>query len=148
LSSLGKKSFIAELMPRHPLYVAYLPKEAQEVIGVVHTATQPARHLLEQEGMYYEGFVDIFDAGPVLQARVKDLRAVRDSELVQVSVSDTPVQGATAPTLVANTSIHNYRIIVSEIASEHGAIVLTKEQTSALQCPANGQVRVVPLNIA
>ncbi|HEX2530728.1 MAG TPA: arginine N-succinyltransferase, partial [Burkholderiaceae bacterium] len=64
LSSLGKKSFIAELMPRHPLYVAYLTPQAQEVIGRVHVDTAPARYLLEQEGMYYEGYVDIFDAGP------------------------------------------------------------------------------------
>jgi arginine N-succinyltransferase len=81
LTSLGKKSFIAELMPRHPLYVAYLPAEAQQVIGHVHSDTEPARRLLEQEGMHYEGYVDIFDAGPVLQARVSELRALRDSEL-------------------------------------------------------------------
>jgi arginine N-succinyltransferase len=84
LSSLDKKSFIAELMPRYPLYVALLPQEAQDVIGKVHAATVPARRMLEQEGMYFEGYVDIFDAGPVLQARVRELRAVRDSRLAQI----------------------------------------------------------------
>jgi arginine N-succinyltransferase len=146
LSSLGKKSFIAELMPRHPLYVAYLPKEAQDVIGVVHTATQPARHLLEQEGLYYEGFVDIFDAGPVLQARVNDLRSVRTSELADV-VDAVPHQGVATPMLVANTTIGNYRIIASEVAPESGQIQLSHEQQQALQCPAHMQVRVMPLNV-
>jgi hypothetical protein len=64
LTAVGKKSFIAELMPRQPLYVDYLPQDAQDVIGKVHTSTAPARRLLEQEGMYFEGYVDIFDAGP------------------------------------------------------------------------------------
>ncbi|MBV5323789.1 MAG: arginine N-succinyltransferase, partial [Rhodospirillaceae bacterium] len=70
LTAVGKKSFIAELMPRQPMYVDYLPQDAQDVIGKVHASTAPARRLLEQEGLYFEGYVDIFDAGPVLQARV------------------------------------------------------------------------------
>ncbi|MFZ3285818.1 MAG: arginine N-succinyltransferase, partial [Telluria sp.] len=41
LTALGKKSFIAELMPRQPLYVDYLPQSAQEVIGQVHRSTAP-----------------------------------------------------------------------------------------------------------
>ena len=123
LTSLGKKSFIAELMPRHPLYVAYLPQEAQDVIGRVHADTAPARRLLEQEGMHYEGYVDIFDAGPVLQARVGELRAVRDSELATVDdMGDvgerdhaTPAPVATsadeAPLLVASTRLQDFRVI-------------------------------------
>jgi arginine N-succinyltransferase len=37
LTAVGKKSFIAELMPRQPMYVDYLPQDAQDVIGKVHT---------------------------------------------------------------------------------------------------------------
>ena len=146
LSSLGKKSFIAELMPRHPLYVAYLPQVAQDVIGQVHVDTAPARYLLEQEGLYYEGFVDIFDAGPVLQARVNELRSVRTSELMHVA--DAPANAASAePMLVANTSIRDYRIIVSDQAPVHGMLPLTEEQQQALHCSAEKQVRVMALNI-
>jgi arginine N-succinyltransferase len=49
LTALGKKSFIAELMPRQPLYVAYLPADAQDVIGKVHNSTAPARRLLDRK---------------------------------------------------------------------------------------------------
>lgn len=145
ISSLGKKSFIAELMPRHPLYVAYLPKEAQEVIGVVHSATAPARRLLEQEGMYYEGFVDIFDAGPVLQARVNELRALRDSALVHAATaSGSPL--TPAPTLVANTDIRNYRATVIEHGADAGQLALSGEQMQALHCAERDALRVMPLN--
>ena len=32
LTAVGKKSFIAELMPRQPMYVDYLPQDAQELV--------------------------------------------------------------------------------------------------------------------
>ena len=56
LTGLGEKSFIAELMPRHPLYMNLLPEEARAAIGEVHADTAPARRLLEQEGFRYEGW--------------------------------------------------------------------------------------------
>jgi len=61
LSGTGKKAFIAELMPRHPLYVDMLPDEAKAVIGAVHPNTEPAYNLLIEEGLRYKGYVDIFD---------------------------------------------------------------------------------------
>ena len=143
LTSLGKKSFIAELMPRHPLYIDYLPKEARDAVGLVHTATAPARRLLEQEGMYYEGYVDIFDAGPVLQARIRELRAVRDSEVVQVAAAGTE-KGA--PMLVANTRLADFRVLVAENAAQDGRIELNEDQRNALGLPESGPARILSLN--
>ena len=64
LTGLGQKSFIAELMPHHPVYVNLLPATARDAIGAVHADTLPAKAMLEQEGFRYEGYVDIFDADP------------------------------------------------------------------------------------
>ncbi len=36
LSGISNKHFIADLMPRYPIYVPTLPQEAQDVIGVLH----------------------------------------------------------------------------------------------------------------
>ena len=80
------KAFIAELMPRHPIYTNLLPDEARNVIGVTHESTTPARHLLESEGFHYTGYVDIFDGGPLLETRVKDLRIVHDSRCFTVKI--------------------------------------------------------------
>jgi len=145
LTSLGKKSFIAELMPRHPLYVAYLPQRAQEVIGRVHPATAPARHLLEQEGMYYEGYVDIFDAGPVLQARISELRALRESELAIVESSEEDVPEL-PPALAASTHMHDFRVIVAHTQAVNGGLALTPAQQDLLGCAAGAAVRTMPLN--
>ncbi len=146
LSSLGKKSFIAELMPRHPLYVAYLPQEAQDVIGRVHVATAPARRLLEQEGMYYEGYVDIFDAGPVLQARVSELRAMRESVIDIVDARPSLLQDSDVPMLVASTTMQDFRVIVSDAQSSDGRIALPSAEQQTLMCGTGDAVRTMTLN--
>jgi arginine N-succinyltransferase len=79
LSSLGKYQFIADLMPKFPIYVRLLPKKAQAVIGVTHAATRPALELLRREGFRFEGCVDIFDAGPTIHAPTEHIRSISES---------------------------------------------------------------------
>lgn len=145
LTALGKKSFIAELMPRQPLYVDYLPESAREVIGQVHRSTLPARKLLEQEGMHYEGYVDIFDAGPVLQGRVKELRSVRDSVLCVAAAGET--SGETEFLLVSNTKLDDFRMVLAETAIEAGAIALSAAQLALLHVDAGDPVRTLSINV-
>lgn len=152
LTAVGKKSFIAELMPRQPLYVDYLPQDAQEVIGKVHNSTAPARRLLEQEGMHYEGYVDIFDAGPVLQARVSELRAMRDSALAEIGLTTdwdsacAPETAPAEPMLVSNTDMKDFRMILSQAVPVNGAIALPEAEQKLLHCHTGDTVRTLTLN--
>jgi len=66
--SFQNKKFIADLMPKHPIYIPLLPPEAQAVIGNVNDASRTALSILEREGFEFNGMVDIFEAGPVVQA--------------------------------------------------------------------------------
>jgi len=146
LTAIGKKSFIAELMPRQPLYVDYLPQSAIDVIGHVHTSTQPARRLLEQEGMHYEGYVDIFDAGPVLQGRVSELRAVRDSVLATTVVADgAPEHQESEHMLVSNTRLDDFRMILTRAVAGATRIALTAQELAQLHCEAGDEVRTLTL---
>ena len=147
LTALGKKSFIAELMPRQPLYVAYLPDDAQEVIGKVHRSTAPARKLLEQEGMHFEGYVDIFDAGPVLQARVSELRAMRDSTLALADANADTVSHDAEPLLVSNTVLQDFRMIVTNTNPVGGKIALNPSELQLLQCQSGDAIRTLPLSV-
>lgn len=154
LTSLGKKSFIAELIPRQPLYVAYLSSQAQEVIGKVHVNTAPARTMLEQEGMHFEGYVDIFDAGPVLQARISELRAMRESAIViadalPFTLPITSAEPALPTILVSNTALNNFRVIAAQAESflpTATSIVLSVQDLNLLDCHAGDPVRALPLN--
>ena len=69
LTGIGNKVFIAELMPKYPIYVNLLSQEAQNVIGKVHKKTEPALRLLQEEGFSCRGYVDIFDGGPTVEAK-------------------------------------------------------------------------------
>lgn len=144
LSGPGQKAFIAELMPRHPLYVAYLPPEAQHVIGREHLDNASARWLLEQEGLHYEGYVDIFDAGPVLQARVGELRAIRASVLSTVATG-MPAAGARQQ-LVAGTTLDNFRTIAVDAGARPGQALLSAEQQAAIGCREGELVRTMPIS--
>jgi arginine N-succinyltransferase len=145
LTAMGKKSFIAELMPRQPLYVDYLPESAREVIGQVHRSTLPARKLLEQEGMHYEGYVDIFDAGPVLQGRVKELRSVRDSVL-RVAAEGRP-EGETECLLVSNTKLDDFRMVLAQTTIEGAEVSLSAQELALLHVQAGAPVRTLSLNV-
>ena len=67
-------------MPSHPIYVELLQKEAQMVIGMVHDDSRPAMRLLEKEGFVQIPEVDIFEAGPIVQAETNNIRTVRESQ--------------------------------------------------------------------
>ncbi|WP_439534813.1 arginine N-succinyltransferase [Polymorphobacter sp.] len=69
--------FIAELMPRHPIYTALLPPEAQAVIGQPHPKGRGALAMLAAEGFVHDAYVDIFDGGPTVTARTDALRTLR-----------------------------------------------------------------------
>ena len=145
LTGLGKKEFIAELMPRHPLYINLLPKEAREVIGEVHSNTLPARKMLEDEGFRYQGYVDIFDAGPTLETQVKDIRAVRDSALYTITIEEH-LPASQIPYLISNTSLSGYRCTMAYISIPNsGPLCLGIELANSLQVTCGDIVRAVPL---
>ncbi|MCL4120175.1 UNVERIFIED_CONTAM: hypothetical protein GTU68_040919 [Idotea baltica] len=84
LCGIGQKEFLAQLMPAFPIYTHLLSDTAQQTIGKAHVKTVPAMKLLEEEGMSYQQYVDIFDAGPVVLGEVRNMRAVRDSAIVSL----------------------------------------------------------------
>ena len=146
LTGVGQKSFVAELMPKHPVYVDFLPQEAQDVIGKTHENTRPAVAMLEAEGFRYEGYVDIFDAGPTVQAYCSDIRAVRDSRLLTVRVTAEQSDQARRHCLVSNLSLTGFRVILAELADSDDACVLHPEQAQALNVGDGEQVRCVTLS--
>jgi arginine N-succinyltransferase len=73
------KGFIAELMPQGPVYVPLLPEAAQWAIGQLHPVAELPFSILLDEGFDAETFVDIFDGGPIADARVAALKTVARS---------------------------------------------------------------------
>ena len=79
--------FIADLMPKTPIYTAMISESARALMGVPHPSGRAAMRMLEQEGFTGGDSVDIFDGGPTMSAPIDQLRTVRecqDYELIAV----------------------------------------------------------------
>jgi arginine N-succinyltransferase len=81
--------FIADLMPKHPIYIAMLPDSARAVIGLPHPTGRPAMRMLESEGFTAQGYLDIFDGGPTMCAQTDQVRSVRDAVVAAVAGTST-----------------------------------------------------------
>ncbi|WP_095146897.1 MULTISPECIES: arginine N-succinyltransferase [unclassified Pseudomonas] len=143
LSGLGNKAFIAELMPRQPLYTCLLTEQAQAVIGKAHSNSEPARRILCAEGFSHQGYIDIFDAGPVIEARIPDIRAVRDSQTLALAIG-TPDDHA--PTwLIHNRRLENCRITTARAQLHGNHLLVDRLIAKRLQLQPGDSVRGVPL---
>ena len=76
-NAINGNQFIADLMPKHPVYIAMLSEDARGVIGVPHPTGRAAMRMLEDEGFRAEGYVDIFDGGPTMVARTDSVTSVK-----------------------------------------------------------------------
>lgn len=91
-NALSGNQFIADLMPIYPLYIALLPEAARNAIGKPHRNAEPAFNMLLKEGFEFKGYIDVFDAGPVVSVKIDDMVTVRDSTPLKVRVADDPAK--------------------------------------------------------
>lgn len=143
LTGVGNRAFIAELMPKFPLYTCFLPDAARRVIGRVHPDTEPALAMLQAEGFSYQGYVDIFDAGPAVECETARIRAVRESQTLILAVGTA---GDDAPAyLIHNRLREGCRIIAAPARLAAGTLVVDPATAQRLGLYAGDQVRAVPL---
>lgn len=145
--SLLNKQFIADLMPRHPLYIPLLPESARRVIGQVHEQTKPALRILEVEGFRFSGMVDIFEAGPVVICERDRIRAVRESLKARVSeiidaVPETP------PSAVMRCAGEFRCAVTSLETADDGGVRLPAPVALALGVKIGEEVRHVAVKAA
>jgi arginine N-succinyltransferase len=139
--SMVNKSFIADLMPKHPIYIPLLPKDAQEVIGRVHPQTEPALKILQAEGFADCDMVDIFEAGPVVRCALKEIRTIRQSvPAVVEEVVDRLADGE--PMIIANTQ-QDFRACKESVEpAEHG-VRIAADVARALNVKVGESIRYV-----
>jgi len=140
--SIINKRFIAELMPKHPIYIPLLPQPAQDVIGKVHEQTAPALHVLESEGFKYNGMIDIFEAGPCVSSPLKKIRAVRDSVKRRVAhIIEGPIE---SPAFIISNTSRDFRACMGQVREEPDeSVTITKLVGLALKVKVGDKVRFV-----
>jgi len=156
LTGIGNKVFIAELMPKHPIYVSLLSKDAQESINQVHKNTAPALRLLESEGFTQSDYVDIFDAGPTIFAQKRHVKTIQQSRNLKVKFAldhhadkdvDSEVNSSMQQRhIICNTMTEDFRAvqIPAIICDNEKYITIPKEAAKHLLVEENDNVRVIP----
>ena len=100
--------------------------------------------------MRYGGCVDIFDAGPVLEAYTSDLRVVKDASTWTVTIDDNMAAESCnnemlIPYMVANQSYKAFRSIVITPKFLGSHLIMTTSQATALNISTGDSICAAPL---
>lgn len=143
--SIKVKELTGELLPRHPIYLPLLPKTAQAVVGKVHPRTEPALAILKKEGFDYNGWVNIFEGGPVITCHRDEIRGVRESrETIVAAIESRPIESEQYVVSVSNAG-RVFAACEAKLKVEDGCVTLTREVASALEVSVGDTVRYVKL---
>lgn len=151
LSGTGSNQFITELMPKYPIYTNLLPEEARQALGKPNAAGVRAMELLLEEGFEYEGLVDIFDGGPLVRGRIKELKSVRLAKKGTAEISSEMSEGQKKDqqkkdlkkVMIANQSLVDFRLVFQEAICIGDKIQISAESADALNVKTNDPIMVM-----
>lgn len=136
------KESIPLIAPKYPVYVSLLNSEAQDAIGRVHQDTQPALNLLMQEGFTLTDEIDLFDAGPKIEADVAEVRTVKQSRLAWVhEVSQAPIESDRY--MIGNNRINHFACYGHISFIDENSVAITADVAQALGVGRDDQIRYV-----
>ncbi len=141
-NAINGNQFIADLMPKHPVYVAMLDDDARSVIGVPHPTGRAAMRMLENEGFRYDGYVDIFDGGPTMVAPTDRIISVANSQMANISAVDAE-NGERA--IIATGQLQDFRACYGlRIGHEDGSVAVDANTAEVLGVSTGDSVWSVP----
>ena len=138
-NAIHGNQFIADLMPKHPIYTALLPESAVAVIGAPHPAGRPAMRMLEAEGFRYEGYLDIFDGGPTMTVatdHIATIAAAREARIIATDLDAT----AGAPSLIAAGRLEGFRATCGRIAAREGGVAIDAAAAALLDVARGDEI--------
>ncbi len=135
--------FIADLMPKHPIYTALLSEAARQVMGQPHFSGRPAKRMLENEGFTFQNYVDIFDGGPSMMAETDRIRTIREARDAPITAL-TPRLEEPATHLVSCGHLANFRACQAELTGDAGGVTLDEESAALLGVGIGDTVTFAP----
>src|SRR5690606_11786735 len=127
-NAIHGNQFIADLMPKHPVYVAMLSDSARSAIGVPHPSGRAAMRMLEEEGFAYEGYIDTLAGGRPRPPGTDQARSMAEARCARVTRTDSP-SGERA--LIATGRLSGFRCCYGlREAAEDGVVI--DQQAAAL----------------
>ena len=134
--------FIADLMPRTPVYVALLTDAAKSVIGQPHPSGRAALRMLEHEGFYFERYIDIFDGGPTVTASTDEIKTIRESHRETLcEIAD----GGKLKAIAAGGRLKDFRACCASVRRiPNKGVCIDPEAAELLEAKIGDEILVVP----
>lgn len=136
--------FINDLMPKYPIYTQLLPKAAQDVVGAVNPASEPAKHMLIRQGFKESGYVDIFDAGPTLIAERAQLRTIKESQVAVVRAIEDMPESATKY-LADNEQFAGFRAAMGRMIVRENGLAVSPRLARRLGVAVGDTIRYIAI---
>ncbi|MCJ2185603.1 arginine N-succinyltransferase [Novosphingobium beihaiensis] len=135
--------FIADLMPKHPIYTALLSEGARQVMGQPHYSGRPAMRMLENEGFKFQNYIDIFDGGPSMMADTDRIRTVREAKDATVTAlvsaeDDSPTH------IVSCGRLADFRACLGHARETEGGVALDEQAAGLLGVSAGDIITYAP----
>jgi len=134
--------FIADLMPKHPIYTALLPESARQVMGQPHFSGRPAMRMLESENFAFENYVDIFDGGPTMIVETDRIRTIRDSR--EGTITAVAEGSGEASHIVSCGRLAEFRACLGQVDTADGGVMLDKATASLLRIGVGDTITYAP----
>ena len=134
--------FIADLMPKHPIYTALLSEGARQVMGQPHFSGRPAMRMLENEGFSFQNYVDIFDGGPSMIAptdRITTIVDARDATIIGIAEGT-----ASGDHLVACGRLADFRACLANLIHVNGGVTIDAEAADLLDVSPGDTISYAP----
>jgi len=133
--------FIADLMPKTPIYVDLLADSAKAVMGQPHPSGRAALRMLEAEGFAFDRYIDIFDGGPTVTAQTDNIRTVREARTEMIAEIG---EGGPTKVLAASGSLADFRAACASVKRlGKKGICLDREAAELLEVEVGDSVVMV-----
>jgi arginine N-succinyltransferase len=108
----------------------------------VHEKTRPALRLLEQEGFRFRGYVDIFDAGPTMEADIESIGTIRQSIEAKVQILPSLNTSELDEHFIINTKIEDFRACLGQLKHlDENTVAISQTLADALLLVQGDSIR-------
>ena len=139
-NAIHGNQFIADLMPKHPIYTAMLSESARAAIGVPHTSGRAAMRMLENENFSYDGYIDIFDGGPTMIAKTDDVTSIRNSKSADI----TAIAEGEIKSIISHGSLANFQATYAMISENAEGVTIDQQAAENLDLSVGNRIRYIP----
>ncbi|ATW05236.1 arginine N-succinyltransferase [Sphingorhabdus sp. YGSMI21] len=139
-NAIHGNQFIADLMPKHPIYTAMLSESARAAIGVPHPNGRAAMRMLENENFSYDGYVDIFDGGPTMIAKTNDVTSIRNAKSAKISALG---EGETK-VIISHGNLGDFQATYAMLSETDDGVMIDEQAAANIDLSVGDEIRYIP----